>query len=126
MAKLSRTEQAEEIKRLAEESGVQSNYLFVTTFDRYQVQLSILDQLEKALNDMNGETTVEKEYIKGRKNIVINPVFTEYNKTVDSTNKTVSTLMRIIKNFDVGAADTEEEDKLMAAIRGEDDGEGDK
>ena len=126
MAKLSRTEQAEEIKRLAEESGVQSNYLFVTTFDRYQVQLSILDKLEQALNDINGETTVEKEYVKGRRNIVINPVFTEYNKTVDSTNKTVSTLMRIIKNFDVGAADTEEEDKLMAAIRGDDDGEGDK
>jgi hypothetical protein len=40
-------EQAKEIKKLAEESGVQSNFLFITTFERYLVQLGILEQLEK-------------------------------------------------------------------------------
>ena len=43
--KLSLTEQAQEILRIAEESGVQSNYFFLTTFRRYQVQLTMLLKL---------------------------------------------------------------------------------
>ena len=39
MAKKSLKEQAKEILRLAEESGLQSNYFFVTTFERYQHRL---------------------------------------------------------------------------------------
>ena len=45
--KLSLTEQAQEIIRIAEESGVQSNFFFLTTFKRYQVQLNILSQKRK-------------------------------------------------------------------------------
>lgn len=120
MAKLSRDEQAEEIMRVAEESGVQANYLFITAFERYKVQLKILDKLSKAIADIGDETTVEKEYVKGRRNIVVNPLFTEYNRTTDSANKTVSTLMRIIKNFNVGD-DGGDEDPLSAIINGGDD-----
>lgn len=125
MAKLSRDEQAEEIMRVAEESGVQANYLFITAFERYKVQLKILDKLSKAIAEIGNETTVEKEYVKGRRNIVVNPLFTEYNRTTDSANKTVSTLMRIIKNFNVGD-DGGDEDPLSAIINGgDDDGESD-
>lgn len=125
MAKLSRDEQAEEIMRVAEESGVQANYLFITAFERYKVQLKILDKLSKAIAEIGDETTVEKEYVKGRRNIVVNPLFTEYNRTTDSANKTVSTLMRIIKNFNVGD-DGGDEDPLSAIINGgDDDGESD-
>ena len=125
MAKLSRDEQAEEIMRIAEESGVQSNYLFITAFERYQVQLKILEKLSKAISEIGDETTVEKEYVKGRRNIVVNPLFTEYNRTTDSANKTVSTLMRIIKNFNVGD-DGDEQDPLARIINnGDDDDESD-
>ena len=114
-------EQAQEIIRIAEESGVQSNFFFITTFKRYQVQLNNLTRLEQALKaDTN--PTVTKEYVKGRGNMMINPLFTEYNKTTDSANKTVSTLMRIIRNFNVGDGEEEKErDDLMAAINGGDD-----
>lgn len=119
MANPTREEQTEEIKKLAEECGVQSNFLFITTFDRYQVQLRILDRLEAAL-DKETELKVTKQYSKEQKNEYANPLFREYSRAVDSANKTVGTLMRIIKNFNVGGEE-EEEDPLMAAINGEDD-----
>lgn len=127
MKKLTREQQAAEIRRIAEESGVQSNYLFITTFDRYQVQLRILARLEKAVDEAE-EVTTEKVYRGKEKNLYANPVFTEYNRTVDSTNKTVSTLMRIIKTFNVGDGGGEDEDPLLSIINGgdDDDGEGDK
>ena len=43
MAKLSLQEQATEILKIAEESGVSNNFFFVTTFKRYQVQLKMLN-----------------------------------------------------------------------------------
>lgn len=113
-------EQAQEIIRIAEESGVQSNFFFITTFKRYQVQLNILTNLEKTMKDEG--MLVSKEYVKGRKNLYSNPAIAEYNRTTDSANKTVSTLMRILRNFGVGDGEEEKErDDLMAAINGGDD-----
>ena len=109
-------EQAEEIIRLAEETGVQSNYFFVTTFERYQVQLKILTDLEKAMQEDG--MLVSKEYVKGRKNLYSNPAVAAYNKTADSANKTVATLMRIIKNFGVDES-KDDVDPLMEMINGE-------
>lgn len=116
MKKKKLDEQAKEIVRLAEESGVQSNYFFVTTFERYQVQLQILEELQKAIEDEG--MLVSKEYVKGRKNVYSNPAVGDYNRTTDSANKTVSTLMRIIKNFG-DEADKEDVDPLMELIQGE-------
>ena len=117
--KMNLQEQAVEILRIAEETGVQTNFFFVTTFKRYQVQLSNLSELEKAIKETG--TLVTKEYVKGRANIYVNPAVTEYNKTTDSANRTVTTLMKIIKGF---AKEDEERDSgydpLMAIINGED------
>nr|DAN76696.1 MAG TPA: terminase small subunit [Caudoviricetes sp.] len=123
MAKQSLNEQAREILRIAEETGVQTNFFFATTFKRYQVQLNNLTDLESAIRETG--TLVTKEYVKGRANIYVNPAVTEYNKTTDSANRTVTTLMKIIKGF---AKEDEERDSgydpLMAIINGEDnDGE---
>lgn len=118
MAKLSLNDQAREILQIAEDSGVQSNFFFVTTFKRYQVQLNILTELEKAIKDEG--TLVSKEYVKGRKNIYSNPAIQDYNRTTDSANKTVATLMRILRNFGVDD-DTSDEDPLMKIINGGDD-----
>ncbi len=114
--KISLQEQAEEIIRIAEESGVQSNFFFITTFKRYQVQLNILNELEKAMKDDG--MLVSKEYVKGRKNLYTNPAVAEYNKTTDSANKTVSALMRIIKGFNVEKQEEPEEDPLIKIING--------
>lgn len=122
MSKINLQEQAVEILRIAEKTGVRTNFFFVTTFKRYQVQLSNLSELEKAIKDTG--TLVTKEYVKGRANIYVNPAVTEYNKTTDSANRTVTTLMKIIKGF---AKEDEERDAdydpLMAIINGDDNGE---
>ena len=117
MAKKSLKEQAKEILRLAEESGLQSNYFFVTTFERYQVQLEILENLKHAIDDEG--MLVSKEYVKGRKNLYTNPAVSDFNRTTDSANKTVATLLRILKSFDAELTH-EESDPLMDIINGGD------
>lgn len=97
MAKKSLQEQANEILEQAEKRGVSSNFFFVTTFRRYQVQMQILTELEKAIREHGA--TVTKEYVKGRQNLVSNPAITEYNKTSTAANGTVSTLINIIKTM---------------------------
>lgn len=106
---------AKEIVALAEEAGVSNNYFFTTTFERYQVQLHILDELRKSFEEEG--LLVTKEYVKGRKNLYTNPAVSDYNRTTDSANKTVSTLMKIIRNF--GEDSGEESDPLMEMISGE-------
>lgn len=97
MAKKTLQEQANELLAQAERRGVSSNFFFVTTFKRYQVQMKILSDLEGAINEYGA--TVTKEYVKGRQNLVANPAITEYNKTATAANGTVSTLINIIKTL---------------------------
>lgn len=97
MAKKSLQEQVDEILQNAEQSGVQSNFFFVTTFKRYQVQMKIMNELEKEINEIGA--TVKKEYVKGRTNVYTNPAITEYNKTATAANGTVSTLINILKSL---------------------------
>ena len=125
MSKLSLKEQANEIKRMAEESGLESNYFFITTFERYEVQLSILDQFKKSM-EKDG-MIVSKEYVKGRGNLYESPAVAGFNRTTDSANKTVSTLMRILKNFGGSSGDDKGGDPLLDMINGgADDDESDR
>lgn len=95
--RLTLQEQANKLLEQAQERGVSSNFFFVTTFKRYQVQMKILSDLEKAIGEYGA--TVTKEYVKGRQNLVANPAITEYNKTATAANGTVSTLINIIKTL---------------------------
>ena len=115
MNKMSLNEQAQEILRIAEQHGVEQNFFFLTTFKRYQVQIQILNDLEKTIKEDG--TLVTKEYVKGRKNVYSHPAIADYNRTTDSANKTVSTLMKIIislRKDDV----TEDDDPLLQIIAG--------
>lgn len=115
MNKMSLNEQAQEILRIAEQHGVEQNFFFLTTFKRYQVQLQILNDLEKTIKEDG--TLVTKEYVKGRKNVYSHPAIADYNRTTDSANKTVSTLMKIIislRKDDI----PEDDDPLLQIIAG--------
>ena len=118
--KKSLNQQAEEIIKIAEEAGVQTNFFFLTTFKRYQVQINILSELEKKIKEEG--TLVTKEYVKGRGNLYCNPAVSEYNRTTDSANKTVSTLIKIIKGFK-GEDNSSDVDPLLAIINGGDEDE---
>ena len=95
--KLTIQEQVDKILEQAESKGVSQNFFFKTTFKRYQVQMKILNDLEKAITEYGA--TVTKEYVKGRQNLVANPAITEYNKTATAANGTVSTLINIMKTL---------------------------
>jgi len=88
--------QAAKILKDAERLWISDNYLFQTTFKRYQTQLRILDDLEKAIDEHG--MTVTKEYVRGSKNLMSNPAITEYNRTSTAANGTAATLINIIKS----------------------------
>ena len=108
-------EQAQQILEIAQKYGVEQNFLFITTFKRYQVQLNILNDLEKKINEDG--SLVTKEYVKGRGNLYTHPAISEYNKTSTSANQTVATLIKIVKSL--RKDDDEEgegEDELLHAL----------
>ena len=107
-------EQAEEILEIAEKHGVEQNFLFITTFQRYQVQLKILTDLQKKIKDEG--SLVTKEYVKGRQNVYTHPAIGEYNKTSTAANQTVATLIKIIKSLRNGEDENEGEDELLKAL----------
>ena len=102
---------ADEIMRIAETYSVDKNFLFLTTFRRYQFQIGALEQLEDTL-------LVTKEYVKGRKNLYAHPALAEYAKMSTAADRTVATLIKIVNSFTEGEED-DGEDPLMAALRGE-------
>ena len=115
MNKISLNEQAQEILRIAEQHGVEQNFFFLTTFKRYQVQLQILNDLEKTIKQDG--ILVTKEYVKGRKNVYSHPAISDYNRTTDSANKTVVTLMKIITTLR-GRQEDDAPDPLLEILGG--------
>lgn len=113
-------QQADEIMRMAETAGLQENYFFKTTFERYLTQLDILSKLKVTID--SSEALVEKEYVKGRACVVVNPAITEFNRTTDSANKTVQTLIKILKGFKTSDSGNEQ-DALLSIINGGDEDE---
>ena len=107
-------EQAAEILRRATEKGVSSNFFFVTTFKRYQVQLKMLEDLEAEVSKSG--TTVKKTYVKGRENVALNPAIDGYNKTSSAANSTVSTLISIIDKLSEEQVKESRLFKLMEAM----------
>ena len=113
--KLDLQKQAEEILKIAQKFGVEQNFLFLTTFKRYQVQLKILTELEQKIKDDGALVT--KEYVKGRENVYTHPAISEYNKTSQSANNTVATLIKILKDLRKDEAeDNEANDALLDAL----------
>jgi hypothetical protein len=119
MAKMTLAQQADALLQKAEEKGVSTNFFFATTFKRYQVQMKILSDLEKAIAEYGA--TVTKEYVKGRQNLVANPAITEYNKTATAANGTVSTLINIIKTLSDEGDQSSKLQDLIASLNASDE-----
>jgi hypothetical protein len=112
---LTLNEQMKEILRIAQKYNVESNFFFITTFKRYQVQIKILQDLEKIINDEG--LIVSKEYVKGRKNVYSHPAIKDYNRTADSANKTVAMLLKIINVLRKNPV-ADDEDPLVKLLSG--------
>lgn len=114
MADINLEKQAAEVLRIAQEHGVEQNFLFLTTFQRYQVQLTILTNLQEKI-EQDG-ALVTKEYVRGRENVYTHPAIGEYNKTSTAANQTVATLIKIIKSLRNGEEADGGEDELLKAL----------
>ena len=121
ISKESLERQAQAILKMAEETGLINNYFFVTTFERYRTQMEVLEQLKEEIHKK--ELVVSKEYIKGKENLYSNPAIVAYNRTTDSANKTVATLLRILKSFDAESSQNESDPLLDMLNGGDADGE---
>lgn len=87
-------EQAKEILERAQERGVEHSFMFVTTFKRYKEHIDHLEKLEKVLK--TEDLMVTKEYVKGRKNLYVNPALAAYNQTAGAADKTAQLLLKYI------------------------------
>lgn len=105
----------DEILELAKSYGVEQNLLFSTTFERYQTQLQILDNLKETIESEG--FFVDKTYVKGKTNLYSHPAVTQYNRTTDSANKTAATLIRVITTLG-SRKDGEESDPLLEILAG--------
>lgn len=116
--KRSLEKQAEEILKEARKTGLKSNYFFATTFDRYVQQLKMLAELKSAIDEYG--PMVEKEYVKGRMNLVANPAIAEYNRTSTAANGTVTTLINILKTLAEEAGGKSELKQMIEALNADD------
>lgn len=87
----------DDILKLAEECCVNDNALFISILHNYEtVQLAISRVHDSLEND---DPTVTKEYVRGRENVYANPLIKELPKLIDASNKTMSTMLKIIDQF---------------------------
>jgi hypothetical protein len=87
-------EQAKEILGKAQEKGVEHALMFTTAFTRYIELVGHLVVLEKAIKEHG--TLVEKEYVKGRQNLTVNPAINAYNQTARAADTTAQLLLKCI------------------------------
>ena len=96
-----------EIDALGGEMGINA--------DKSQIQIKILNELEQKIQEDG--SLVTKEYVKGRENVYTHPAIGEYNKTSQSANNTVATLIKILKELRRDeAGNGEDSDKLFDVL----------
>ena len=100
-------EKAREILKRAEENGAEHSFMFVTAFRRYLELIAHLKELEECIK--GDGMIVTKEYVKGRKNVYINPAVAAYNQTAGAADKTAQLLMKCIVAPLSGGGDTGDE-----------------
>ena len=97
--------------------GVADNPLFVQTLKNYETIQKAIEITNAVLGE--DEMTVSKEYVKGRGNIYSNPAIADYNRTRESANKTIATLLKILREFGADNLKGDIEDPLLALINEE-------
>ena len=107
--KIDLNEQAKQILEKATAKGVEHSFMFVTTFKRYQELITHLNDLQKEIAKEG--TLVTKEYVKGRRNLYVNPAVNAYNATAAAADRTAQLLLRcIIQPLSDGDGDGDEFD----------------
>ena len=102
-----------EILEMAAKGGLQFNFFFSNTFDVYCAQMRTAQRLAAELMEIK-KLVIEQEGVKS----YIDPNVSEFNKTADSLNKTLGSLLRLINTFDAQKK-VKETDPLLKALNGD-------
>lgn len=103
-------EMAKGIYDQAQKCGLEKDACFQTSYHLLEVQIEMLDALEKSFKEDGATTT--KEYVKGRENIYVHPAVDKYTKTSDSAFNKILKIKEMIENSISNSDDVFEEDSL--------------
>ena len=103
----------DEIMEMAKEYGVSENALFISCANQYALQQDVIERMKKSL-DEDDNCTIDKEYVKGRPNLCINPLVKELPKHSDSANRTLATMIDIINKL--GHKPEQKNDSLLSKL----------
>lgn len=78
----------------AAERGFDKDASFLTSYHLLEVQIEMLESLEKSFHEDG--STITKEYVKGRENVYIHPAVDKYTKTSDSAFNKILKLKEMI------------------------------
>lgn len=87
-------ELAKGILEEAKERGFGDDPSFLTSYKMIEVQVDMLDNLEKSFKEDGA--TITKEYVKGRENIYVHPAIDKYTKISDSCFNKILKLKEMI------------------------------
>lgn len=87
----------EEVVKMAAQYGVENNAFFLQALKNYDTIQKAIASIDDSLDE--DEMMVTKEYVKGRENLYLNPAIKELPKLSDAANKTMASMIAIIKEF---------------------------
>lgn len=108
MAKAQKTITFDDLMKLAKRFSVEDNEMFISCAKQYEMQTNLIDKMKRAIED--DEMLVTKEYVKGRENVMANPLIKELPKHYDSANKTLGIMLNIIEAM--GSREEKKQSKL--------------
>ena len=85
----------------AKEKGLDNDSCFLTSYHMLEVQVEMLDSLEKTFKEDG--SIITKEYVKGRGNVYIHPAVDKYTKISDSAFNKILKLKEMLdksSNYD--------------------------
>ena len=83
---------------------------FLTSYHLLEVQIEMLEALEKSFKEDGATTT--KEYVKGRENIYVHPAVDKYTKTSDSAFNKILKLREMLNQGNNDPGEGFEDDDL--------------
>lgn len=88
-------ELAKGILEEARKTGFDTDASFMTSYHLLEVQIEMLESLEKSFKEDGA--TITKEYVKGRENVYVHPAVDKYTKTSDSAFNKILKLKEMVK-----------------------------
>lgn len=97
MASARKTITYDDLMNLAQRFSVESNEMFRSAAQQYEMQMKLIAKMKETIE--NEDMLVTKEYVKGRENVMANPLIKELPKHYDSANKTLGVMLNIIDSM---------------------------